>query len=365
MKKTEKKYIAIAELLRARLLSGEEEQLPGENALADAFGVSRSTIRQALLRLESEGIIERGQGKSARVSSALFRYHKPRFRKIGMITWDMQEYVFDPLVEACRDYLLGRGYRLEVLRVKASFELKRAALEDFLRKDIDGLIIEGMLTALPTPNADLYAAFREKGVPIVQLNGAHAELSAPYIITDDRKAVAEIIDHLAAMGHEKIGAIFNPTEEQSLRRYQGYTDGLRRNGLTYRDARVLFINMDEFEYLFDALFYARQQDLFQCTAIVCVNDLAARYFEATLKRAGVDVPEQITVTGFDDAFPPKPGQSEITTAVYPSRAIGEAAAEMMLEMLESGRDVPSRVFDVPVKRSALDRLSAERGSIAE
>ena len=129
-----------------------------------------------------------------------------------------------------------------------------------------------------------------------------------------------------------------------MKRFGGYTDGLRRNGLAFEDSRVLLIALEDFMYAFDNMFYARQRSIMECTAIVCANDIVARFLEATLLRAGIDVPGRMSLTGMDNAFTVKPGQLMLTTATYPAAEVGECVARMLLTMMITGRDVPDEVL---------------------
>jgi len=340
------KYMRIADAVRGEILSGVysgSRALPSEHMLAERYGVSRVTVRQALALLEREGLISRSQGLGTTVADGIYRYRSPRLGRVGLITWDTEDYMFGAVAESARETLAQQGFSLEIRCLEASFRNKREALQDFLAMDIDGLILEGMLTALPTPNMDLYQAFLEKGIPIVQMNGVHAGLKAPSITTDDREMIAALVDHLASLGHRSIGGLFNPTESQSVKRFGGYVDGLSRNGLTFEDSRVLFMAFKDFMYVFDNMFYARHRSIMECTAIVCTNDIVARFLEATLLRAGIDVPGRMSLTGMDNAFTVRPGQLTLTTATYPSREVGTRAAQMLMTMVRTGRDVPDEV----------------------
>lgn len=348
----QQKYLVIANAMRERIQRGtfrKGEPLPSENTLAKECGVSRVTVRQALAVLEQEGLIERQQGKGTFPRTGIRQYRKPQYHRIGLVTWDIEDYMFDPFIDSVTETMRAHDFAVELRRIKASFSGKRAVLQEFLRMELDGLLVEGLLTAIPTPNADVYNIFAQRGIPIVQTNGVHADVNTPSIITNDQKTVAALVDHLASLGHRKIGAIFNPIESQSIRRYEGYIEGLRRNGLTYHDDRVLFISLKDFDYVFDTMFYAHHHSIMECTALVCTNDIVARFLEATLLRAGTDVPERMSLTGLDDAFPQRPGQSLLTTATYPAHEIGQRAANMLLQMMETGMDVPSQVVDMALR----------------
>ncbi|MDD3337197.1 MAG: GntR family transcriptional regulator [Eubacteriales bacterium] len=341
------KYKNIAASLRQSILSGTyvaDEPIESETLLSQQFGVSRVTVRQALGMLEQEGLIDRRQGRSTIVKRKAPLYHSPQFKRIGLITYQYFDQVFEDIIEGAREKLEKNGFSLLVLRAEETVKSKRRVLQEMLKQDVDGVIIEGILSALPCYNLDLYEQLKQKKLPFVFTNGFHQEVNAPHVIIDDCDAIARIVDELARLGHRRIGGYFCDKQYQTFMRYKGYLEGLRRNHLEYDDDRVLFTIGREQAFYFNNQFFSYREALLSCTALVCYNDAAARQLMDILLHLGIRVPEQMSITGMDHLLQYTPQHKQITTAEHPKKKMGEAAAEMILEMLKTRQSVPSRML---------------------
>lgn len=349
-KKNETKYREIAAALAGEIREGRfpaDRPVSSENELAQRFLVSRVTIRQALSLLEQNGLILRRQGKGTFVREEPRRYREPEYHRIGIITSTQKGHVFDAIVSGAVRILEDGNIQAQVMRSRERMVSKRECLTQMLSAGVDGLIIEGMHTALPNPNADIYREIELRGLPIVFTNSYHPDVHAAHVTANDREAVAGLVDHLAALGHTRIGGVFSMNQLQGLWRYQGFLDGLSRNRLEYADERILFTSMNEMQLLFDQRFNAAREKLEECTAMVCFNDEIARFLEVTLLRGGIRVPERISVTGVDHIRYPGLKGSILTTAAHPKEQMGECAAKLMLHMLMTGRDAEDAVLEMP------------------
>jgi GntR family transcriptional regulator of arabinose operon len=256
-------------------------------------------------------------------------------------------HVFDAVVSGAAYALEAGGFAAHVLRTRESMAAKRECLKHMLSIGVDGLIIEGIHTALPNPNADIYREIETRGLPVVFTNSYHPDVHAAHVTANDRQAVAGLVDHLAGLGHTRIGGVFCLNQLQGLWRYQGFLDGLDRNRLEYVDERILFTSMDEMQLLFDQRYNAAREKLEECTAMVCFNDEMARFLEVTLLRSGIKVPGRMSVTGVDCIPYPGPTGSVLTTVAHPKEEMGTSAAKLMLQMLLTGRDAENVVLGMP------------------
>ena len=349
-KKSETKYREIADTLDREIREGripEGRPFSSENELAQRFSVSRVTVRQALSLLEQNGLIQRRQGKGTFVREEPRRYKEPGYNRIGIITSAQNGHVFDAIVSGAVRVLTAGNIQVQVMRSRERMSSKRECLVQMLSAGVDGLIIEGMHTALPNPNADIYREIESHGLPVVFTNSYHPDVHAAHVTANDREAVAGLLDHLASLGHTRIGGVFSMNQLQGLWRYQGFLDGLSRNRLEYVDERILFTSMNELQLLFDQRFNAAREKLEECTAMVCFNDEIARFLEATLLRSGIRVPESISVTGVDHILYQAPTGSILTTAAHPKEEMGASAARLVLQMLATGRDAENVELRMP------------------
>ncbi len=346
------KTALIADWLRDRLKGGayvSTQRLESENELAARFQVTRLTARQALVRLEQEGLVTRIQGKGTFPFCEPSVFRSPKYKRIAFVTRDLKGHVFAYTLEGAKTECSQSGYELDIYSTPDDTREQRSVLESLIDAPIDGLIIDAFKTALPSPNEDIYRKFVSKGIPCVFLNGFHNGLSGvSSVVANDREATAAMVDHLAALGHEKIGGIFNAMEYAGHERYRGYLEGMQRNGLIVEDRRIMFIAYNEVQYVFDNLFNAYRSGILECTAMVCFSDHFARHLEATLARCGLTMPRDMSITGIDDLNYPFGSSTRLTTAAHPKEEMGRQAIKTILEMINTGRMAEGQVLRMPM-----------------
>jgi len=345
----ETKHRLIESFLRERISAGEYNTsgiIESENLLANQFNVTRVTVRRALATLEADGLIERKQGKATKLSGDAAFYRGRLYSRVGVISLADEYDIFEPMQQGVVSQLEAFGYEVILLPCEESAQRERACLNKLLDQHLDGLVIEGIVTGMPTPNIDIYHRITDIKLPIVFMDGYHANVRAAHILVNDHDITQEMVRHLAGLGHTRIGGIFCMTQMQGILRYQGFLDGLRENGLEYCDDRVLLLTTRDRKQVFDNLYNAYRSSILNATAMVCYSDFFAHYLAITLLRDGVMVPDQISVTGLDDARLSLYGRLRLTTAVHPKDAMGRKAAQMLHTMITTRRCVGDEVMDM-------------------
>lgn len=238
------KYAQLFERLKREILRGayqKGQRLPGENEMAQEYGMSRQTVRQALSLLEQEQLIERRQG-----SGTYVRCGEPRRKRswnVGVMATYISEYIFPSILRGIEAELSEEGFFPLLSATKNQVDNERRMLEEYIDKQVDGLIVEGTKSALPNPNLPLYEKLREMGIPVVFFNGYYPALEGCVSVTmDDRAGGLQAVEYLVARGHRKIGGIFKSDDMQGLGRYDGYTRGLLKHGLALQDQWVLWFD---------------------------------------------------------------------------------------------------------------------------
>lgn len=352
---TDKKYERVVDELRKQILNHSGELIKNgraivsEQELTRIFEVSRVTVRHALTLLETEGLVVKQQGAGTFVNPDVYRYAPPKYNRIGLVFPDVPEETYPYMVSGAINFFSQNGYKVVKKSFKNnSFAGKRSALQEMLSEDIDGLIIE-CLSAMPDPNDDIYKKFEAAKLPIVFVDGFRKNVHACCAYTDDRGAVKSIMDHLVSLGHKNIAGIFTVISYQHLMRYQGYVDAIIEHHLPYNDKHVMrFTDQAQINAFFDASFKETIDHLLECTAIVCTNDNVAKYVEATLKRAGIDVPSRMSITGVDNIPARSISSSKLTTVDHPKERLGTEAAKMLYNMMETQQDVPDVRLPMPL-----------------
>ena len=210
-----------------------------------------------------------------------------------------------------------------------------------VRGRVDGLIV--VASAFDEPERDAIASL---GVPVTVVGG---ELPGrPRIGVDDRAGARAAVAHLVGLGHRDIALVsFDPDEacgrHTTRIRREGFADVLGQAGIPARDEWTV----DEGAGI-EAGTRAAER-LLSCsalpTAVFAMSDELAFGLVRTLRRAGVEVPGQVSVIGFDDHE--MAAVSDLTTIAQPVRRQGELAARTLLDAL--GGTEPQPWVDLPTR----------------
>lgn len=150
------------------------------------------------------------------------------------------------------------------------------------------------------------------------------------VVTHDREGAAEAADYLQSLGHEDIALITGPrTYRSAHERTSGFVDALARGGIVLPKSRIV-----EAGYTFESGVAAAENLLAgkrRPTAIFCGNDeMAAGVYKVAL-RAGINVPQQLSVIGFDDSPLASRLWPALSSVRLPIRDMGRIAASMLLQ----------------------------------
>jgi LacI family repressor for deo operon, udp, cdd, tsx, nupC, and nupG len=178
-------------------------------------------------------------------------------------------------------------------------------------------------------------------VPLIALCEAIPGADIPQIEVDNRAAARRMAHYLASLGHRRIAYVCGPDGNVLEReRFRGYRDGLRAAGIDFDPDLVL-----PGDYTLAAGASAGQEVArrrVRPTAVFCSNDEMAIGLVRTLTSAGLRVPHDISVAGFDDIEFAAMVEPSLTTIRQPRRELGRTAALVLLDLLQ-GRSVEARV----------------------
>lgn len=297
-----------------------------------AYGVSRATVRQAIGDLVAEGWLERRHGSGTYVRSGGGR----RPALVGVVTTYVSEYIFPSIIRGIESYLASRGYGVLLASTDNQREREPAALEQMLSHNVRGLIIEPAQSALPNPNLQPYRDLIARGIPFVFINGYYEGLFAPSVTTDDFGGAYRMTEHLISLGHRDIAGIFKGDDVQGVQRERGMRAALLAHGIEPRPQWICRYSTPERETL-PALFVQRLlAGPERPTALFCYNDQIALQVLPVIERAGLRVPQDISVAGFDDSKLLASANVPLTTMAHPQEELGRQAAELLCELMDAG-----------------------------
>lgn len=339
------KYMILMETLREQILSGKikpGEKLPSENELTESYGLSRHTVRKALAILSNEGYITAEHGKGTFCSERML--HRRNSKNIAVIITYISDYIFPRLIQGMDTVLTKEGYSIILKSTGNSRQKEAQCLEDILTKDVDGLIIEPSKSQILCRNMNLYERLDEYQIPYVFIQGSYPQMKQkPTILMDDAKGCYLITKYLIDLGHRHIVGIFKADDSQGAERHRGYAKALQEAGLPYLPEQVIWFHTEDRKVKPSVMVRMMVQQGISMDAVVCYNDQTALEVMKALNAVGKKVPEDISVTGYDNSVISQSGPVGLTTIAHPQEKLGEMAAELLLEQIHGVSEHESRV----------------------
>ncbi|SEM55190.1 GntR family transcriptional regulator [Paenibacillus sp. OV219] len=324
-----------------------DDQMPSENEIAEQFGMSRQTVRQALGELEQEGRLYRMQGKGTFVANPKDE-HYAEAKTIGLVTTYISDYIFPHIVRGAEAAVRARGYSLLLSSTDNDKGRERESLSMLTSQPLSGLIIEPTKSAEGNPNLAYFLALNNRRIPYVMINARYPEISCPTLVIDDEEGGFTAAEHLLHLGHRHIAGFFKTDDLQGILRLKGFMRAHQEESAELHPDFVVSYRTEEkagrvIEIAEELL--GRPEGK-RPTALVCYNDeLALRLLEV-IRKAGLSVPQDVSIVGFDDSWLATATEMKLTTLTHPKLAMGEDAANMLFELIESGgASIPaSRIY---------------------
>ncbi len=311
------------------------DKIWSENELADKFMISRHTVRQAIGELANEGWLYKVHGKGTFVGNRIGQ-EVERAKTIGVMTTYLNDYIFPSIILGIDGVLSKAGYNIVLGCTYNQHHKERVCLENFLRANIHGIIIEPTKSALPNPNLDLYNQIIEQNIPLFFIHGRYRELSCPYVAVDDTKAGYLAARHLIEQGHKDIGAIFKIDDIQGHYRFKGFQKAHHEAGLKVDDSNILWFDTEDVKDELTRLEGRAFVKLIKkCSAIVCYNDQIALKAMDVIRDNGLVIPDDISLVSFDDSQLAVASEVKLTTVAHPQEKLGRAVADALINRVEA------------------------------
>lgn len=322
-----------------------------EKELCEIHGVSRQTVRQALMCLENENVISRVRGSGAFVASG-YAQSDPvgQIRNIGVISTYFNDYIFPHIVTGIESVLNDSGFSMQLAITHNKVAEEQQALQSMISGGVHGLIVEPSKSALPNPNMELYAELRRKNIPVVFFNAKYPWSDYPCVAMDDEAAGRIAADFVFTQGHRRVAGIFALDDIQGHKRYSGFTKSCIAHGLRNAEDNVLWFATSDKNSVFTSGSDRLLELISESTAFVCYNDNIAIKLLQFCKERDIRVPDDLSVIGIDDSKYASICDVPLTSVAHPQRRLGEAAAEKLVDMINSYPSDGSDIIFTPELR---------------
>ncbi len=246
---------------------------------------------------------------------------------LGLIVSDITNPFFPELVKGFEDVVVQHGY--EVLVSSTNYDPERMALSvrRMLERQVEGV-------AIMTSEMDdhLVEQLVSRRVPTVFLDVGTPGEGISNIVVDYAHGINEAVQHLADLGHRKIGFVSGPETLASARtRRSAFLKSLEDHGFGQNDEWIRqgnhkvsggVVAMNELLQLAE-----------RPTAVLASNDLMAIGMMSAIRKAGLSVPKDMSVVGFDDIWLAEFTEPPLTTVQFPRIQVAEQACRALMSDL--------------------------------
>ena len=318
---------------------------PTADDIARAAGVSTATVSRALntpdlvspdLRLKVEQVVSALGYVPSGAARALA---SNKSFTIGAVIPTLNNAIFSACIAAFEERLSQSGYTLLVTVSNYDHANETQQVRKLLERGVDGMMLVGLDHADQT-----WQLIERSGLSVVTVWGYDADASIPCMGFDNAQAASLAIDHLVELGHRRIAMIggIATGNDRAYHRRRGVRETLLKHGLEIDEQ--LFIEKPYSHADGRAGFAYLAQLPKPPTAIMCGNDVLAMgvIFEAQAR--GINVPDDLSVIGYDNLPITEHLKPALTTLDIPSRAMSIAAADALIANIRDGSTIESKKF---------------------
>jgi LacI family transcriptional regulator len=308
--------------------------------------VSTSTVSHVMnkSRYVSEEIAERVNNAAQSLNyepSALARSLKiNRTHTIGMLVNTSTNPFFGEVVKGVERSCYLQGYNLILCNTEGDIERMKASINTLLQKRVDGLLL--MCSTIEGERIDIFERYPD--IPVVVMDWGPILFASDKIQDNSLQGGYIATKHLIECGHKDIGCITGPlVMHQAQMRYQGYKRAMDESGFKINSNWVIEGDFEcEGGYkAFQKLCLSGQLP----SAIFASNDMMAMGILQAAYEKGINVPDDISLMGYDDIHIAAFMSPALTTIHQPKYRLGKAAVETLLNKLEK-ESIDSQVVEL-------------------
>lgn len=258
-----------------------------------------------------------------------------RTRTVGALIPTLGHQTIATMLEALQSTLGAAGYTLLLGSAGATEERTLAQASHMVRSGVECLILMG-----EDQPESLYSMIAQRGIfnVIIYTSGGYGHTNC--IGIDNYGEMRKMVRHLLDLGHTSFGVIARTYEhnDRIRRRIDGIRDALAEEGLAVRPQHFQVVPEWTMRCGREGM-RAILAETLRPTAVVCTNDYLAAGALIEAQASGLSVPEDISVTGFDDIELSSHLVPQLTTVHVPAQEMGRTIAQYVIEKLEQDGDV--------------------------
>lgn len=312
--------------------------------VARAAGVSIATVSRALSSPEK---VSAASMRKVQAAIAELQYHpnivarnlrSARAHSLLVLVPDISNPFFSLVIRAIEDRAHEKGYSVLFGDTRDSPSRER----EYIRL-VESRLADGIIQLRPDAQGDASNG-QVRRFAYINLCGAE-RTSGPTVRIDNVHGAREMVEYLISLGHQRIGVITGfSTNAHTVDRMEGYKQALAAASIPFDQQLVAEGDYSMWSGLGMANQYCRMDN--PPTALFCMNDEMAIGACQTLKSNGFRVPEDVSVTGFDNIDYARYSDPPLTTISQPADQMGKMATDLLLRLID-GEELSQAQYILP------------------
>lgn len=309
--------------------------------IARELEVSISTVSKALKNSEE---ISRDTKEKVQAFAKLYNYRpnniaislkNKRTRNIGVIIPDIVHHFFTTVFRGIEKYANSRGYNVIICVSDESFDKEVINMEMLANGSIDGFIMSLSAETQQKNDFNHLKEVTEQGIPLVLFDRVTDEIECDKVVINDKEVAYAAVQKMIDSGSRKIALVTTDSYfNVSKKRAEGYKKALADNDIPFNEKFVLTLPYQEIDNAHIKRFFT-ENDI---DAVLCVNEVFAIHCMGAVQSLGMRIPDDVSFVGFTDGLLSRYFVPSLTTVAQHGEQMGEMAAQMLIEKIETEID---------------------------
>ena len=272
---------------------------------------------------------------------------------IGVLVPDIANPFFAEVARALENNARELGYSIILCSTDYQLEREHDYLDLLIKKQVDGIII-----ATEPKDVKKLRNLHDQNVPCVLFSVDHLALDSHVVTTDDIRGGYLAGRYLCQKGHRTFAVITEPQRASGRLRVEGFKKAVADEGVNPADVQVIEAKskIEEAKLAANQIFQLKERP----TAVFATTDLIAAIFINEARKAGVSVPDDISIIGFDNTIHAEISDPGLTTIAQPIAKLASYTMEQLLDSIKDPGMPTNRIMLAPtlVERESVKDLSS-------
>lgn len=270
---------------------------------------------------------------------------KQKSATIGLIVPDIESAYYGKLVKCIDESLRDAGYNLVLAISNDKPEIEAKIVHNLVSERVEGILIAPVNQY--NGELDYIRQLDKHGIPFIFVSSHYDGVDKPYVMVDLEEGTYKLVKYLLDLGHRKIVFLTgSPKVPTTAYRISGYRKAFLEKKLEVDEAGLIECKRLDYEQACDA---AKEllKNKSEIDAVITINDMMALGVINTFRNSGVEVPNEISVAGYDNVIFSIVSAIPMTTVSQDIRKMSRLAVEMMIDKLGNPESKKENVLIKP------------------